>query len=107
LTTIDAESYSCAFLVSRPSHSAWLCQADFACLLPVCCPGSPPLRGRAAFVCGSNRSLGGADQRPPPYHGGSQGSLAYTRGHARHNSCCKSPPSGRDGCVARRRTCCF
>jgi hypothetical protein len=37
----------------------------------------------------------------------SQGSLAYTRGHARHNSCCKSPPSGRDGCVARRRTCCF
>jgi hypothetical protein len=52
LTTIDAESlYSCAFPGSRRILSAWLCEAGFRRLLPVCCPTR--LVGRA---CGGARN---------------------------------------------------
>jgi len=40
LTTIDAESlYSCGFWSFRRFDSAWLSEASFRRLLPVCCPG--------------------------------------------------------------------
>src|SRR6266542_6299546 len=39
LTTMDAQSlYSCGFPGFRPRAFAWLSQADFRRLLPVCCP---------------------------------------------------------------------
>ena len=51
LTTIDAESlYSCGFAGLSRFDSAWLSEADFGRLLPVCCPewmlifGSDPRR---------------------------------------------------------------
>src|SRR5215210_9204135 len=57
--TIDAQSlYPCG--VSRPSRwdSAWISEAVFRRLLPVCCPGW------AARVLQNNRSAAG----PPPAH---------------------------------------
>ena len=39
---MDAQSlYSCGFPASRRFLSAWLSEADFRRLLPVCCPGQP------------------------------------------------------------------
>jgi hypothetical protein len=39
LTTMDAESlYSCGFSANSRCDSAWLGEADFRRLLPVCCP---------------------------------------------------------------------
>jgi hypothetical protein len=39
LTTMDAESlYSCGFLGFSRFAAAWLSEADFRRLLPVCCP---------------------------------------------------------------------
>jgi hypothetical protein len=40
LATMDARSlYSCGFASLRRFDFAWLSEADFRRLLPVCCPG--------------------------------------------------------------------
>ncbi len=43
--TMDAESlYSCGFSGFRGFDAAWLSEADFSRLLPVCCPSGPSPR---------------------------------------------------------------
>jgi hypothetical protein len=69
----------------------------------------PPVARRQAVepteCCGSARRLVASQDRPPPYHGGSQAVLAYTVGHSRSRFSCKSDLRRVSAVPARARAC--
>jgi hypothetical protein len=84
---------------------------SFADLRPPDSPVLLDLEGlgshQKAPICRYLSPLPDSNRGPPPYHGGSQASHAYTRDHSRHSFSCKSARTRPYGCVTRRRACRF
>jgi hypothetical protein len=79
LATMDTQSlYSCGFLGLSRSDSAWLREADFRHLLPVCCPGwaaaSPVEQPLCSWTAPQDRL-----KRPRPVREGTEHASASVR----------------------------